>query len=62
MWKAVKMSMMGKNSRNGQMDRIFMILKKNLTAGVILILPWGYIHVYEHYSQTNLLVYILDLR
>ena len=39
------------------MDRIFMILKKK-TPGVILTLPWGYTHVYDHYSQTNLLVYV----
>ena len=31
------------------MDRILMILKKKLTPGVSLTLPWGYIHVYEHY-------------
>ena len=32
-----------------------MFLKKKLIRGVSLTLPWGYIHVYEHYSQTNLL-------
>ena len=51
-----------KTSGNGQMDRIIMILKKKLIRGVSLTLPWGYIHVYEHYSQTNLLVYISSLR
>ena len=46
MQKAVKLSLKGKSSGNGQMDRIFMILKKKLTPGVILTLPCGYIH--EH--------------
>ena len=32
-------------------------LKKTLTPGVILTLPWGYIHAYYHFSQTSLLVY-----
>ena len=40
------------------MDMIFMNLEKKLTLGVILTLPWGLIHVYEHYNQRNLLVYI----
>ena len=44
------------------MDMIFMNLKKKLTLGVILTLPWSFIHVYEHYNQRNLLVYISDLR
>ena len=35
------------------MDRIFMILKRKLTPGVNILM-----HVYGHYSQTNLLVYI----
>ena len=33
---------------------IFYKLKKTLTPGVILTLPWGYIHVYYHSSQTSL--------
>ena len=64
MKKVVKMSLNGKTSGNGTMDRIFMILKK--APGVIMTLPWGYIHVIlhvcEYYSQTNVLVYISDLR
>ena len=42
------------------MHRIIIILKKKLTPGVILTLPWGYrpIHVYDHYSQTILLVHV----
>ena len=35
------------------MDRIFMILKRKLTPGVNILM-----HVYGHYSQRNLLVYI----
>ena len=41
------------------MDRIFMILKK-VTSGVHLPLPWCYIHIYDHNSQTRLLVYRPD--
>ena len=37
-------------------------LKKRLTPEVVLTLPWGYIHVYYHSSQTSLLVYISGLR
>ena len=33
-----------------------MNLKKKLNPGVIL--TWGYIHVYDVYSQTSLLVYV----
>ena len=33
-------------------------LKKKLTQVVALTLPWGYIHVYYHSSQTSLLVFI----
>ena len=33
-----------------------MNLKKKLTLGVILTLPWGYIYVYDLCSQTSLLV------
>ena len=40
------------------MDRIFINLKKKLTSGAILTRSWGYIHVYDLYSQTSLLVYI----
>ena len=45
------MSLKGKTSGNGQMDRILMALKKKLIQGVSLTLPWGYIHVYEHYIK-----------
>ena len=33
-------------------------LKKKLTPDVALTLPWGYIHVYYHSSQTSLLVQV----
>ena len=58
----VKISLKGNTSENGQMDIILMNLKTKLIRGASLTLPWGYIHVYEHYSQTNLLVYISGLR
>ena len=45
--------------RKGQMDKLCMNLNKKLTLGVILTLFWGYIHEYDHYSQTSLLVYII---
>ena len=38
----------------------FYDLKKKLTPGVALTLPWGYIHVDYHSGQT--LVYISGLR
>ena len=62
MQNGVKMSLKGKTSGNGQMDRILIILKNKLIRGVSLTLSWGYLHVYEHYSQTNLLVNISGLR
>ena len=33
-------------------------LKKTLTPGVILTLPWGYIHAFYHSSLTRLLVHV----
>ena len=39
------------------MDRKFMILKIKLTPVVHLFLPFGYKHVYDHNSQTSILVY-----
>ena len=36
----------------------FYDLKKKLTPGIALTLPWSYIHVYYHCSKTSLLVYI----
>ena len=62
MQKTVEMTLKGKTSRNGQVDRIFMNLKKQLTPGGILTLSWDYIHVYDLYSQTSLLINISDLR
>ena len=56
MQKAVKMSLKGKTSGNGQMGRIFML--KKIDLGVILSLPCGFLYEYDHYSQTKLLVYI----
>ena len=68
MQKAVKMSLKGKTSGNGQIDRIFMILKKKLTwggggGGGMLTLPWSYyIHLICILYITKLLVYISDFR
>ena len=62
MQKTVKLTLKGKLSANGQVDRIFMNLNKKLTPRVILTLSWGYIHVYDLNRQTRLLAYILDLR
>ena len=62
MQKTVKMTERKKLSRNGQVNRIFMNLKKKLNPGVVLNLYKGFIHVYGLYSQTSLLVYNLDLR
>ena len=60
MQKTVKMTLKGKNPGNGHVDRIVMNLKKKLTLGGFLTLSCGYIHVYDFYSQTNLLLYISD--
>ena len=62
MQKTIKMTQKGKLSGNGQVNRIFMNYKKKLNPGVVLTLSWGYIHVYDLYSQISLLVYISDLR
>ena len=62
MQKNVKKTLKEKLSGNGQVDRIFMNLKKKLTKGVVLNLSWGCIHVYDLCYQTSLLVYISDLR
>ena len=45
-----------KTSRNGQMDRIFLILKKKIDLMDYSDPPlelYVYIHVSEHYSLTN---------
>ena len=43
-------------SGNGQMDRLFMVLKKKLNQSDILTLLLGYIHVYDHYKQVYLYI------
>ena len=40
----------------------FSLFEKTLTPGVIMTLPWGYIHAYYHCSQSNVLIYISGLR
>ena len=45
-----------------KIGQIFMNLKMKLNPGVVLTMSWGYIHVYDLYSQTSLLVYISNLR
>ena len=37
-------------------------LKKKLTPEFALTLPWGYIHVYYHSSQTSILVFFSGFR
>ena len=44
------------------MNRIFMKLKKKLNPGVVLTLSEGFMHLYDLFIQTNLLVYISDPR
>ena len=43
------------------MNRIFTNLKKNFNPWAVLTLPWGYIHVYDLYSQTGLFIYIYQI-
>ena len=45
--KAVKMSLKEKTSGNGQMDRILMILKKEIDPALGL---YTYMYIYEHYA------------
>ena len=52
MQKTVKLSLKGKTSGNGRIERIFMI-----GLGVILFLSRDYLFVNDHYSETKLLVY-----
>ena len=35
------------------MDRRFMFMKKKMSSGVCLLLPMGFIHVYDHNIQTS---------
>ena len=58
MQRAVK----GKNFSKWANEHDIYEFEKEIDHRGILTLPWGFIHVYEHYNQTNLLVYILDLR
>ena len=53
MQKTVKMTLKGKLSGNGQMNRIFMKLKKKLNPGDVLTLSWGFINLYDLYIQTK---------
>ena len=49
MQKTVKMTLKGKLSGNGQMNRIFMKLKQKLNPGDVLTLSWGFIHLYSNW-------------
>ena len=60
--KLLKCHLMGKTLSKLAHGLKFYDLKKKLTPGVVLTLPWGYINVYYHYSQTSLLEYISGLR
>ena len=60
MQNGVKMSLKGKISGNGQMNRLLMILKKKLTPGFSLTLAWGYMYmdiivkqIYLYISQVS---------
>ena len=54
--KLVKCQLKGKTCSKLANGLNFNDLKKALNTGVILTLPWGYIHAYNHSSQTSLLV------
>ena len=58
--KLLKCHLRGKTCSKLANGLNFYDLKKTLTPGVILTLPWGYIyiHAYYHSSQTSLLVYM----
>ena len=60
--KLLKCHLKGKTCSKLANGLEFNDLKKNLTPGVALIWPWGYIHVYYHCSQASLLVYISGFR
>ena len=60
MQKTVKMTRKGKTFRTWASEQnIYEFnLKKKLNTGLVLSLSWDYIHIYDLYSQTILLVYI----
>ena len=62
MQKIVKMTLKGKTSRKWTSGQNIYGIEKESNPGGILTLSEGYIHVYDLYSQTILLVYISDLR
>ena len=35
------------------MDRRFMFMRKTNDPGCCLSLPWGYVHVYDHNTETS---------
>ena len=61
MQKTVKMTLKGNTFRNGQVNRIFMTLKKKLNPGVVLTLFWA-IYMYMTFIVKQAYWYILDLR
>ena len=58
--KIVKCNLKGKTCSKLANGLNFYDLKKKMTPGFAL--PWGYIHVYYHSSQTSLYVYMFGLR
>ena len=61
MQETVKMTLKGKTFRKWANGQNIYDSENKLTQGVHLSLPWNYKHVYDIYSQTNLLVYIPEL-
>ena len=58
----MKMSFEGRTCNKLANGLKFYDLKKKLTPGFALTLPWVNIHVYYHSRQVSLLVYISGIR
>ena len=60
MQKTVKMTLKGKLSGNGQMNRIFMKLKKKLNPGDVLTLSWA-LYIYMTFVFEQVFWYISQI-
>ena len=60
--KLLKCHLKGRICNKLANELIFYDLKKKLIPGVVLTLPWDFMHVYYHSSEISLLVYISGLR
>ena len=58
MQKNVIMSLKGQTFSKSANGLSIYDLKKKLTPGVILTLPWGYIHIYDYDSRTSVFVQV----